>query len=185
LLSLVLRPETPAALPIHPTKGGGDPIEPMGDPMQLGLGPAAYAQRADHPHLCYDDHKPSIVPLRAASDFYLAEEDPDPRGMVVVDADGEMAGTVVDVWVDRAEYLARFLEVQTPMGRRVLAPAPLVRVDETAGQVKVNTLLARHFEAAPVTKSADQITLREEDQIQAYFASGQLYAKPERSEPCL
>jgi photosynthetic reaction center H subunit len=103
----------------------------------------------------------------------------------VLDADGEVAGTVVDVWVDRAEYLARFLEVQTPKGRRVLAPAPLVRVDETAGQVKVNTLLARHFEAAPVTKSAEQITLREEDQIQAYFASGQLYAKPERSEPCL
>jgi len=128
---------------------------------------------------------PSIVPLRAASDFYLAEEDPDPRGMVVLDADGEMAGTVVDVWVDRAEYLARFLEVQTPMGRRVLAPAPLVRVDETAGQVKVNTLLARHFEAAPVTKSPEQITLREEDQIQAYFASGQLYAKPERCEPFL
>jgi photosynthetic reaction center H subunit len=179
------RPETAEVLPIHPTKGGGDPIEPMGDPMQLGLGPAAYAQRADHPHLCYDDHQPSIVPLRAAPDFYLAEEDPDPRGMVVLDADGEMAGTVVDVWVDRAEYLARFLEVQTPMGRRVLAPAPLVRVDETAGEVKVNTLLARHFEAAPVTESPEQITLREEDQIQAYFASGQLYAKPERSEPCL
>jgi photosynthetic reaction center H subunit len=179
------RAEAPQVLPIHPTRGGGDPIEPMGDPMQLGLGPAAYAQRADHPHLCHDDHLPSIVPLRAAPGFYLAEDDPDPRGMTVLDADGEMAGTVIDVWVDRAEYLARFLEVQTPMGRRVLAPAPLVRIDEDAGTVKVQTLLARHFEAAPITKYLDQISLREEDQIQAYFASGQLFAKPERSEPFL
>lgn len=177
--------EAPEVLAVHPMRWAGDPIEPMGDPMQLGLGPAAYAQRADHPHLCFDDHLPSIVPLRVATGFYIAEDDPDPRGYTVTDADGEVAGTAVDVWVDRAEYLARFIEVQTPLGRHVLAPAPLVRIDEEARQVKVNTLLARHFETAPITQHMDQITLREEDRIQAYFASGQLYAKPERSEPFL
>ena len=177
--------EAPEVLQIHPQRSAGDPIEPMGDPMQLGLGPAAYAQRADHPHLTYDDHKPSIVPLRVAVDFWVSEDDPDPRGFTVTDADGEMAGTVVDVWVDRSEYLARFIEVQTPLGRRVLAPAPLVRIDEDAKVVKVRTLLARHFETAPITQHMDQVTLREEDRIQAYFASGQLYAKPERSEPFL
>jgi len=179
------KPEPIRELPIGPVRGNGDPIDPLGDPMQLGLGPAAYAMRADKPHLCYDDDLPSIVPLRAAPLFHIAADDPDPRGMTVLDADGVVAGTVVDLWVDRAEYLLRFLEVETAMGRRVLAPAPLVRVDEELGQVKVRTLLARHFEAAPTTALPDQITLREEDQIQAYFASGQLYAKPERSEPFL
>ncbi len=178
-------PEMPRDIAIAPMRNEGDPIEPMGDPMQLGLGPAAYALRSDHPHLCYDDHLPSIVPLRVAPGFYLASDDPDPRGMTVMDADGEVAGSVVDVWVDRAEYLARFIEVETGMGKRVLAPVPLVRIDEDAGQVKVKTLLAKHFQAAPTTQHPDQITLREEDQIQAYFASGQLYAKPERSEPFL
>ena len=179
------KPELPQELAIAPTRGEGDPIEPLGDPMQLGLGPAAYALRSDHPHLAYDDHLPSIVPLRVATGFYLAEDDPDPRGMTVMDADGEVAGSVVDVWVDRSEYLARFIEVETGMGKRVLAPMPLVRIDEERAQVKVQTLLARHFQTAPTTQHPDQITLREEDQIQAYFASGQLYAKPERSEPFL
>jgi len=31
----------------------------------------------------------------------------------------------------------------------------------------------------------DQVTLREEDQIAAYFASGNLYAEPRRVEPLL
>ena len=105
--------------------------------------------------------------------------------MTVMDADGVAAGTVTDVWVDRSEYLARFLEIETASGKHVLAPVPLVRVNETTGQVRIRTLLARHIAAAPTTASPNQITLREEDRIQAYFASGQLFAKPERSEPFL
>ena len=179
------KPEMIRELPIGPVRWSGDPIEPMGDPMQLGLGPAAYAMRADKPHLTYDDHLPSIQPLRVAAGFYIASDDPDPRGFTVLDADGVAAGTVADVWVDRTEYLARFIEITTPMGRHVLAPVPLVRVDEAARQVKIRTLLARHIAAAPITALPDQITLREEDRIAAYFASGQLFAKPERSEPFL
>ena len=179
------RPEMVHELPIGPVRWSGDPIDPLGDPMQLGLGPAAYAMRADKPHLAYDDELPSIVPLRVATDFYLSVDDPDPRGMTVMDADGVAAGTVTDVWVDRSEYLARFLEIETASGKHVLAPVPLVRVNETTGQVRIRTLLARHIAAAPTTASPNQITLREEDRIQAYFASGQLFAKPERSEPFL
>lgn len=179
------RPEMIRELPIGPVRWSGDPIEPMGDPMQLGLGPAAYALRAEKPHLAYDDHMPSIVPLRAAPAFHIAEEDPDPRGYAVLDADGMHAGTVTDVWIDRSEYLARFVEIDPGNGKRVLAPAPLVRVDEDARAIKIKTLLARHIAAAPTTVLPDQITLREEDRIAAYFASGQLFAKPERSEPFL
>ena len=179
------RPEPITELPIGPVRWSGDPIDPLGDPMHLGLGPAAYAMRADKPHVTYDDELPSIQPLRIATAFWIAEEDPDPRGYTALDADGEPAGTVTDVWVDRSEYLARFVEVMTPGGKRVLAPAPLVRVDEDARVIRIKTLLAHHIAAAPTTASPDQITLREEDRIQAYFASGQLFAKPERSEPFL
>ena len=182
---LAPKPEPVQELPIGPVRWSGDPIEPLGDPMHLGLGPAAYAMRSDKPHLAWDDHMPSIQPLRVATAFWIAEEDPDPRGFAALDADGVAAGTVTDVWVDRSEYLARFVEIATPNGKRVLAPAPLVRVDEDARVIKIKTLLAHHIAAAPTTAMPDQITLREEDRIQAYFASGQLYAKPERSEPFL
>jgi len=181
------KPESQGDLPVAPMRMGGEPIEPLGDPMQLGLGPAAYPMRAEKPHITADDHEPSIQPLRiaAAKGFHISEDDPDPRGYSVMDADGVAVGTVVDVWVDRSEYLARYAEAELPSGKRVLIPVPLMRVDEDARQVKVRTLLARHFEAAPTTASPDQITLREEDRISAYFASGQLYAKPERAEPIL
>ncbi len=179
------KPEMIRELPIGPVRWSGDPIEPLGDPMQLGLCPAAYAMRADKPHLTYDDNLPSIQPLRVATAFYIAADDPDPRGFTVVDADGVVAGTVADVWVDRTEYLARFIEIATATGKHVLAPVPLVRVDEPGGRVKIKTLLAHHIAAAPTTALPDVVTLREEDRIAAYFASGQLFAKPERSEPFL
>jgi hypothetical protein len=41
------------------------------------------------------------------------------------------------------------------------------------------------FADAPALANPDQITLREEDRIQAYFASGHLYAEPGRAEPLL
>ncbi|MDW8313557.1 MAG: photosynthetic reaction center subunit H [Rhodovarius sp.] len=181
------RPETQPDLSVRPMRFNGEPIEPLGDPMQLGLGPAAYPMRADKPHLAAEDNEPSIQPLRvaAAKGFYLAKEDPDPRGMTVLDADGEAVGTVVDVWVDRSEYIARYAEAELPSGKRVLIPFPLMRIDERAKAVRVKTLLKKHFEAAPTTAHPDMITLREEDRISAYFASGQLYAKPERAEPWL
>ncbi len=184
---LAPKPEKQAELPVKAARMGGEPIEPLGDPMQLGLGPAAYPMRADKPHITADDHEPSIQPLRvaAAKGFHISEDDPDPRGYTVLDADGEAVGQVADVWVDRSEYLARYIETELPSGKRVLLPAPLVRVDETARTVGVKTLLARHFAAAPTTAHPDIITLREEDRISAYVASGQLYAKPERAEPIL
>ncbi len=92
----------------------GAPFEPTGNPMLDGVGAASYAMRADEPDLAYDDGLPKIVPLRAAPGFFLATEDPDPRGMVVIGADRRSAGIVRDVWVDRSETIARYLEVELP-----------------------------------------------------------------------
>ncbi|MBR0654480.1 photosynthetic reaction center subunit H [Plastoroseomonas arctica] len=161
----------------------GSPLAPTGNPMLDAVGPAAYAQRKDHPHLAFDDYKPSIVPLRVATDFHISPEDPEPIGMSVLGDDGLVAGTIVDVWVDRSEYIVRFLEMELNQGGRRLIPMPLLRIDEDRRWVKVRTLLSHHFADVPVLANPDQVTLREEDHIAAYYAGGQLYATPGRIGP--
>lgn len=166
----------------------GAPLIPTGDPMVDGVGPAAYALRADVPDLTFDDSTPKIVPLRVAKAYSVDAKDPDPRGMTVVDADWQPAGTCVDVWIDKSEMIFRYLEVEvaTAAGpRRVMIPVPLMVIDSGRGVIRVRTLLAEHFKTAPTLRNADTITLLEEDKVSAYCAGGQLYAKRERSEPFL
>jgi photosynthetic reaction center H subunit len=175
-----------AAVPISSVPGS--PLTPTGDPMQDGVGPAAYALRADVPEHTFDDNSPKIVPLRAAPGFHIDAGDPDPRGMDVVAADGQVVGTCRDVWVDKSEVILRYLEVEvtTPSGpRQVLVPMTLVTIDATRRKVKVVSVLARHFAAAPGLRSPEQITMREEDRISAYFGGGHMYATPDRLGPLL
>ena len=166
----------------------GAPLVPIGNAMKDGLGPAAWAQRSDNVDLAFDDHKPKIVPLRVATGFFVAEDSPDPRGMKVVTADGKIAGSVVDVWVDRSEYIARYLEAEAPSAggsRRVLFPMFLATVHPTDGEVRVASVMADQFAEAPAIASPDQITLLEEDKVSAYFGGGHMYATPARSEPLI
>jgi photosynthetic reaction center H subunit len=175
-----------AMVPVDRTPGA--PFIPTGDPMVDGVGPAAYVMRGMHPALLHDDGTPSIVPLRLAPEFSVDAADPDPRGYDVLDADGVVAGKCVDVWLDKSEMIFRYIEVAvaTDTGERtMMIPVPLIRVDGEARAVKVRTLLAKHFAKAPTLSYRDSITLREEDMVSAYCAGGQLYAKPERSEPLL
>ena len=90
------------AIPVAPWPGA--PLEPTGNPMIDGVGPASYALRANVPDTTYEGHA-RIVPLRVARTHTIETRDPDPRGMDVVGADGLVAGTVSDAWVDRAEGL--------------------------------------------------------------------------------
>jgi photosynthetic reaction center H subunit len=172
---------------LAPTAGfPGAPMQPLGDPMRDGVGPASYAERLDVPDVTFDARLPKIVPLRAAAGYHLAPEDPDPRGMTVVAADGAVAGTVVDAWVDRSETFVRFLEVEATAGaRRVLVPMMLVRLDARRRRATVKAVTAAQLAAAPATKHPDQVTLREEDRIAGYFAGGHMYATPKRLGPVL
>ncbi len=166
----------------------GAPFEPTGNPMLDGVGPAAYAQRHDVPEVAYDDGLPKIVPLRTAEDFFLSHEDPDPRGYTVFGGDGEEAGTIVDAWIDRSEYIVRYLEVQTLEAfgaRRVLLPTHFVTFRSKQRMIKVHAILAAHFATVPALKDPDTITSLEEDKITAYYGGGLLYATPERSRPLL
>lgn len=183
------KPESERQIAMVPVdRSPGSPLIPTGDPLVDGVGPAAYVMRGMHPAVLHDDGTPSIVPLRIAPEFSVDNGDPDPRGFDVLDADGVVAGKCVDVWLDKSEMIFRYIEVavQTDMGERTMMyPVPLIRVDGERRVVTVRTLLAKHFAHAPRLSYRDSITLREEDMVSAYCAGGQLYAKPERSEPCL
>ena len=183
----------------------GAPYAPTGDPMRDGVGPGSWADREDVPELTMEDI-PCIVPLRVTPATTLATEDPDPRGMNVIGCDREIGGVVVDVWVDRAEALVRYLEVEVelppgkPTGpiavgpdgvgvasssKRVLLPLPFALIDKPRGRVSVHAILGRQFADAPALKHPDQVTKREEDQIVGYYGGGMLYATPARQEPKL
>ena len=168
--------------------------------MLDGLGAAAYAQRPDQPDVTFEG-EPRILPLRIATDFYVEPRDPDPRGMEVYGANGNLAGTVSDIWVDCSETFIRYLEVElVDKSRRVLLPMMLVKfrparqdtgtIAERVGrtrkrEITVQAVLATQFAAAPELNNPDQVTLLEEDKIMGYFGGGHRYAVPGRLGPIL
>jgi len=160
----------------------GAPSAPTGDPMVDGVGPAAYAEREEIPdRTAHGDLK--IAPMAGLADYHVVECDSDPRGMTVYGCDGRVAGTVSDLWVDRAEQLIRYLEVTLDGDRKVLLPMPFATVSGLPKGVKVRAILAGQFAKVPALASPTQVTRREEDAICAYYAGGLLYATPERAEP--
>jgi len=169
----------------------GSPLVPTGNPMRDGVGPASYAPREDAPDLTIDGH-PKIIPMRIAAGFSPDPDDPDPRGMDVVAADGRVAGQVSDLWVDLAEPRILYYEValatDNPDGDHLmnpLLPAGFARVKFNRGQILVGSIMADQFAHVPRTASPDQVTRLEEDRITAYYGGGHLYASPERQEPLI
>src|SRR5215470_10770483 len=163
----------------------GSPYAPTGNPMLDGVGPASYANREDTPELSMDGI-PAIVPLRMDTTIFIEPRDPDPRGISVIGADGQIGGIVSEVWVDRAEMLIRYLEVDVAgAGRKVLLPMTMARINKQRGWVLVQSILGRQFADAPVVANPDQVTKLEEDKIVGYFGGGNLYATAARQEPLL
>ncbi len=162
---------------------------PTGNPLVDQVGPASYALRRDEPDLTFDDSTPKVKPLRTLPDVTVDKEDPDPRGMPVLDADGVVVGTCTDLWFDRSEALFRFLELEVALDggatRQALIPIPLTKVHSQKRYVRVLALVKRDFANIPALRNPDTITLLEEDKIQGYVAGGHLYSKPERQEPFL
>jgi photosynthetic reaction center H subunit len=171
----------PAYAAVATGSSPGLPIEPTGDPMLSGAGPGAWAERADVPDMTLHGEA-KIRPLRAVEGFDVAAGDIDPRGLPVIGADGVQGGTVRDMWVDTAEMLFRYIEVDTG-SRSVLLPVPFARIRRT--NIEVNSIHGRHFAAVPGTKLPDQVTMLEEEKIAAFYGAGTLYADPKRAEPWL
>jgi len=172
-----------AARPAAPHLGA--PLIPTGNAMLDGIGPGAWANRSDHPDTTIDG-KPRIIPLRNAENFHVDGRDPDPRGMPVMGADGEAAGTVSDIWVDIAEPMVAYFEVELKEAqgsRRVLLPIGFAKVNRRRGQIDVNAIYSHQFADVPALTSDSQITCLEEDKVCAYYAGGTLYADAARQEP--
>ncbi|MEO0995904.1 MAG: photosynthetic reaction center subunit H [Pseudomonadota bacterium] len=179
-------PETPLAA--EPAAGfPGAPLVPTGNPMRDGVGPASYANRSNTPDKTLHGEN-RIVPMRVATDFAVTGRDPDPRGMSVIAGDGETAGTVADLWVDRSEPMIVYYEVDLGAAngnKRVLLPSGFVKVAAGKRQLNVRSIHASQFAAVPALASPDQITLLEEDKICGYYGGGTLYADEARQEPVL
>ncbi|QBF34226.1 photosynthetic reaction center subunit H [Thalassococcus sp. S3] len=164
------------------SKANGFPMEPTGDPMLDGVGPASWAPRRDVPELDGHGH-PKIVPMSANEAFAVAAGR-DPRGLPVMSGDGEIVGEVTDMWIDEPEQLVRYLEYKLDPkwgeGTR-LVPMTLVRI--WSNQVKIKSIYAKHFATVPTIASPRQVTLLEEEKISAYYGGGKLYADSSRLEP--
>jgi photosynthetic reaction center H subunit len=160
----------------------GSAIAPKGDAMTAGVGPGAYVLREDVPEMTTHG-EPLIQPLRIASDFTVAHQDVDPRGLPVMAGDGKQGGTVKDIWIDSAEMMFRYLEVEIDGGRTVLLPITFSLIRRN--QVEVHAVYACHFAAVPALKNPDQVTKLEEEKISAYYGAGTMYADAQRSEPLI
>jgi photosynthetic reaction center H subunit len=175
-------PEGPLrAHPIGPWPGA--PLVPDGDPMTAQVGPGSFTQRPDIPDRTVDG-LPRLVPLRDAPVLGIATHDGDPRGLLVYGADARVAGTVRDLWVDQAEMLFRYLEVEVDdAGKRILLPINFARIGER--RVRVRSLLAAQFVGVPMLRDPGVVTMLEEERIVAYYGAGTLYATAQRQEPLL
>ena len=167
----------------------GSPVIPLGDPMVDGVGPAAWANRADVPDRTIHGLA-KIIPMRIDPAFTIAKGDPDPRGLPVHAADGVVAGTITDLWVDRAEPQVRYYEVAlASSGKHVLLPTAYVQWPNFGlwgnDRVHVKALTAALFDGVPGTRSQDEITMLEEERIMAWYAGGHMYAVASRSEPII
>ena len=168
-------------------RGAGAPFVPTGNPMKDGMGPAAWANRSKYPDLTFDG-RPRIVPIAQSHELIVSPNDPELIGWPVMAADKQIVGKVSDIWVDQAEHIIRYLEVETTTGKRVLAPMMVAAV-QTNGifgdkpeLVEIDAITAAQFEDVPALETAGIITRYEEDRVQAYFGGGYMYATPERSE---
>jgi photosynthetic reaction center H subunit len=178
-------------------RAAGAPWVPSGNPMKDGMGPAAWANRSKYPDLTFDG-RPRIVPIAQSHEIIVSPNDPQLIGWPVKAADGAVVGKVSDIWVDQAEHIIRYLEVETASGKKVLAPmmvavvhgnslidALLPIIEDKPKFVEIDAITAAQFDDVPAIETPGIITRYEEDRIQAYFGGGYMYATPERAEPWL
>lgn len=164
-----------AAKPLH--RFPGAPLVPTGDPLVDGVGPASYVLKEEEPDLTWEG-VPKLRPLRLAREYHIEHTEPAVIGMRVETRDGVTVGTVRDVWVETPEYFSRYLEVEATDalgGWPIMLPLSFTRIHTAERVVVAESVSARQFARVPALAGHDQITKREEDRINAYYAGGYLY----------
>ena len=120
-----------------------------------------------------------------ATNYGVPADSVSPIGFAAWGADRAQAEIVRDLWVDRAECILRYYEVEIAEGRRVLLPVNFANVDAKRARIGVDALLAGQFAGVPALRNPDKVTLLEEDKIMAYYGGGTLYATAARAEPLI
>lgn len=161
-------------------ENNGQPLRPQEDGLLEGVGPAAWAQREDVPDYNIEG-KPKLVSLEREAEYRILEGCPDPRGWPVYGSDGEHAGTVRDIWFNRAEFFPRYLEV-AGVTRDYLVPLFFAVVHSGDEAVRVRDLPGARLALAPFRHHEDRITLLEEDRINAFFAGARFYGTSPKGE---
>ena len=154
----------------------GSSLDPTGDPLEDGVGPAAYALRRTEP-IWFSPGVVQVSPMRTAEGWALAKGDVDPRGLPVVDIYGATAGVVRDLWVDRGVNILRYLEVEAEDGVRTLLPIYHTDIRRLQGRVSLKAVRAAQVAKAPRLAEPDLITAREEDRINAFYAGAQFFGR--------
>ena len=159
----------------------GFPLEPTGDPMLDGIGPASWAPRRDAPELDGHGH-PKIIPM-STKEAFSVKAGRDPRGLPVMSGDGEVVGRITDMWIDEPEQMVRYLEytldAKWGTGNR-LVPLTMARIGKD--KVTIRSIYGKHFGTVPQHASSTQVTSLEEDKICGYYGGGTLYADAARQE---
>ena len=168
----------------------GSPSEPVGDPMLSGVGPASFTVREPHVELLIDG-RDQIVPMRT-DEGYDVVGGADVRGWPIIGADGEQAGTIKDIWVDRADMIVRYLEFELNeaaggeggAGTRRLVPIQMGLVRKGRRQCfEVEAMRLEQFVHVPTLSDPVRATVDEEERIGAYYAGARLYATAKKREP--
>ena len=170
----------------------GAPIEPTGNPLVDGIGPASWCYRIDEPELTIEGEL-KMKPMRGGRGLYsIARYSADPRGWRVMGADGVLVGVVGDLWIDDIEETMRYLEVELDelvepdaLRRRVLLPQPYARFNKRTREVRVQSMFAWQFRDAPRLRNSEQVTFQEEEKLVAYFGGGKMYAASLRQDASL
>ncbi len=155
----------------------GSSLEPTGDPVADGVGPASWALRFEEP-LWFAPGVAQVEPMRTMPGWTLAKGDIDPRGLPVIDAWGARAGAVRDLWLDRGVKTLRYMEVEADDGGRTLLPLHHTDLRRLQARVALKgRLRAAHVTGAPRLASPDLVTAREEDRVNAHYAGAAFYAR--------
>ena len=163
----------------------GSSLDPTGDPLTDGVGPAAWAMRRDEP-MAFSSGKTQLTPMRIATDWVVAKGDVDPRGLPVIDAWNERAGVVSDLWIDRGVNILRYLEVELDGegGGRVLLPIHHTDIRRRQARIALRGgVRAAHLRRAPTLASPDGVTAREEDRINAFYAGAAFFEREGKRRP--
>ena len=122
-------------------------------------------------------HTDGLVPLSEATEWKVAEHDPDVRRWKVVGAGAHLVGDVDDLLIDTRAQRARYIvlslheDVRAAAGRKVLVPIGVAHLDEQDRCVVVPDLTRADCENLP-SYEQDTFSRDHEDAVRACFGTG-------------